>query len=187
MKKIMLTGLLFFFFFFAVVAQEIKPRFSSINSIGFAAGESSPGLVLETVNGIKFSNWFAGIGIGMDDYRYKSIPLFLEGRMFFGEDKKGFIYGDLGYNFTGKNKPGNEIFNYDSYHFSGGSYLALGVGFNLPLYKKSTVQFSVGYSYKKMSDKIGVHICPFVGPCNIDYSRYEFGFGRLILKAGVAF
>lgn len=187
MKRLGFTLFGVLLFLFSGLAQDIKPRFSSINSIGFAAGESSPGLVLETVNGIKFHNFFAGIGIGKDDYRYKSIPLFLEGKWFFGDDKKGFIYGDLGYNFPGKNKPGNEIFNYDSYHFSGGSYSAIGVGFNLPLYKKSALQFSLGYSYKKLSDRVGVIICPFVGPCYTDYSRYEFGFGRLILKAGVAF
>ena len=187
MKKIALTFFTFWLFLFSGFAQDKTARFSSINSIGFAAGESVPGLVLETVNGIKFSNWFAGIGIGMDDYRYKTIPLFLEGRWMFGEEKRGFLYGDLGYSIPGKNKPGNEIFHYDSYDFSGGSYSAVGIGFQLPLYKRSAVEFSFGYSYKKISDKIGVRICPFAGPCYVDYSKYDFSFGRLVVKAGVAF
>ncbi|MEO5649909.1 MAG: hypothetical protein ABIR03_08305 [Ginsengibacter sp.] len=186
MKKIAYT-ILGLFFLCSAIAQNIKPRFSSVNSIGFAIGESTPGLVSETINGIKFSNWFSGIGIGIDNYHYKTLPLFIDGRWFFGDDKSGFIYGDIGYNFPMKNKPGKEIYYYDSYHFTGGVYTDIGIGFKTKFIKESSLLLSLGHSYKKLQTKIGVNICPFIGPCYVDYSKYDFRFGRMILKAGLVF
>lgn len=187
MKKILFTLFSGLFFLSVVLAQEAKPRFSSMNSVGFAIGQSAPGLVLETVNGIKFSNWFSGIGIGVDYYRYKTLLLVIDGRWFFGDDKSGFIYGDIGYNFPLKNKPEKEIYYYDSYHFTGDIYTDIGIGFQVPLYKKSSLLFSLGYSYKKIKNKIGVNICPFAGSCYVDYSKYDLSFGRLMVKAGLVF
>lgn len=187
MKKIVFILFSGLFFFYSAVAQEVKPRFSSMNSIGFAAGQSPPDIILETVNGIKFSDWFTGVGIGVDYYRYKTLPLFMDGRWFFGDDKNGFIYGDMGYNFPMKNKPGKEINYYNSYHFNGGVYTGIGIGYQAPLYKKSSVLFSLGYSYKKMETKIGVNVCPFTGPCYVDYSKYDYSFGRVMVKAGLVF
>lgn len=187
MKRIVLILFSGLFFLHSAVAQKMKPRFSSTTSIGFVAGQSSPDLILETVNGIKLSDWFAGVGIGVDHYRYKTLPLFMDGRWFFGDDKNGFIYGDIGYNFPMKDKPGKEIYYYDSYHFTGGIYTNIGLGFQVPLYQKSAMSFSLGYSYKKTGTKIGVNICPLAGPCYVDYSQYDYGFGRVMVKAGVAF
>ncbi|MEO5649571.1 MAG: hypothetical protein ABIR03_06555, partial [Ginsengibacter sp.] len=153
----------------------------------FALGQSPPDLVLETINGIQFSNWFTGIGVGLDNYRYKTLPLFIEGRRYFGDEKKAFVYGGLGYNFPLKNKPGKEVSFYNSYHFTGGIYTDIGIGFKLSLNKNSSFLFSLGHSYKKIQNKIGVTICPFIGPCYMDYSKYDLGFGRMVLKAGFEF
>lgn len=187
MKKIAFIILPGLFFVCSVLAQDVKPRFSSINSVGFAAGQSQPSLIFQTINGIKFSNWFSGIGIGVDSYRYKTLPLFVDGRWYFGEKKEGFVYGDLGYNFPMKDKPGKEISYYNSYHFTGGFYTDMGIGFQSRLYKKSSILFSVGYSYKELQTKIGTNICPFNGPCYVEYSKYEFNYGRIALKAGLVF
>src|SRR6185437_2862541 len=108
-------------------------------------------------------------------------------RWFFGEEKKGFIYGDIGYDFPMKDKPGKEISYYSTYHFTGGIYTDIGIGYQVPLHKKTSMLFSLGYSYKKVGTKIGVNTgripCPLmVGPCNVDYSsKYDFSFNRMIL------
>ena len=167
-------------------AQKNKIKFQSINQFAMVAGESHVNSAFQTINGIKFSNWFSGIGIGVDDYRYKTLPLFIDGRWFFGVERKGFIYGDLGYNFPMKNKPGKEIAYYSSYHFTGGIYTDFGIGYQVPLYKKSSMLFSLGYSYKKLESK-RVTPCPFLSPCLVDYSKYDFSFNRMILKAGLVF
>ena len=175
-------------------AQKNKIHFYSINSFGLIGGESEVSTAFQTVNGIHFSNWFSGIGIGVDNYKYKTLPLFFDGRWFFGDDKRGFIYGDLGYNFPLKDKPGKEIPYYSTYHFTGGIYTDLGIGYKFPLYKKTFMLFSLGYSYKKVRTNIGVNRvtipCPLMsGPCNVGYnsSKYDFNFNRIILKAGLVF
>lgn len=82
-----------------------------------------------------------------------------------------------------KNKPGKEIYYYQSYKFSGGAYTDVGVGYKMKFIKKSSFLVSAGYSYKKNYDKIET-----IGPADgIDYSIYNYGFGRIVLKAGVDF
>jgi hypothetical protein len=168
-------------------AQKKKIQFHSINQFEMVGGESHVNTAFQTINGIKFSNWFSGIGIGIDNYRYKTLPLFIEGRWFFGDDKNGFIYGDIGYNFPMKDKPGKEINYYSSYHFTGGIYTDLGIGYQVCLYKKSSLLFSLGYSSKELKTKVGSAYQCLVAPCPVDYSVYEFSFNRMILKAGLVF
>jgi hypothetical protein len=168
-------------------AQNKKARFQSVNQFAIVGGENHVNTAFQTINGIKFSNWFSGIGIGIDNYRYKTLPLFLDGRWYFGEDKKAFFYGDVGYNFTMKNKPGKEVYYYNTYDFSGGTYTDFGIGYQTPLYKKSSLLFSLGYSSKKLQSKTGSVTCPIIGPCFLDYSRYHYELGRMILKAGLLF
>lgn len=168
-------------------AQKDKIRFHSINTFAAVGGQSEVNTAFQTVNGIQFSNWFSGIGIGMDNYVYKTLPLFLDVRRYFGYGDRGFVYGDIGYDFPLKNKPGKEISWYDTYDFSGGIYSDIGMGYHFPVYKKCSLVFSLGYSYKKLQTKVGKTTCPFAGPCFTDYSNYEFSYGRMILKAGLIF
>jgi hypothetical protein len=172
---------------FSANAQKKKIKFDSINQFGIVGGESGMSSAFQTINGIKFSNWFSGIGVGVDNYRYKTLPLFIDGRRYFDDENKAFVYADLGYNFPLKNKPGKEIPYYSSYDFTGGIYTDIGIGLQFPLNKKSSFLFSIGYSYKKIQNKIGVYICPFIGPCFVDYSKYDLEYGRMVLKAGLEF
>jgi hypothetical protein len=191
-KKIVFVLINCFAIVSALPAQKKKVRFQSVNQFAIVGGENHVNTAFQTINGIKFFNWFSGIGIGIDNYRYKTLPLFVDGRWHFGEDKKAFFYGDLGYNFPLKNKPGKEVYYYDTYNFSGGVYTDLGIGYHVHFYKKSFILFSLGYSYKKTKIKTGVYAavtpCPFMGDCmGVDYSKYDFSFNRLILKAGLIF
>ena len=170
------------FFCSNVRAQTKKIKFHSFNSIGLVIGESRSDMMLQSVNGIFYSNLYSGIGFGIDDYNYNSYPVFFDQRIFFDKKRNAFIYGDIGYNFPAKNKPGEEIY-YTSYHFRGGIYTDFGIGYKMKFIKKSSFLITAGYSYKKIYDKIGAP-----GPAgSIAYSTYSYGFGRIILKAGVDF
>ena len=127
-------------------AQKKKVRFQSINQFAIVGGENHVNTAFQTINGIKFSDWFSGIGIGIDNYRYKTLPLFVDGRWYFGEDKKAFFYGDVGYNFPMKNKPGKEVYYYNTYDFSGVIYTDFGIGFQLSLNKYYSLIFTLGHS-----------------------------------------
>ena len=179
--------LLSLFIIFSASAQKEKLKFHSINAVGLSNGQSGGYLLLQTVNGLEFKNWYSGIGFGADYYQYKSYPLFLDARKYFGKNDKGFAYADLGYNFAGKNKPGKEVYYYSSYHFTSGIYTDIGIGYKMKFIRKSSFLISTGYSYKEMNNTVGVVNPCLVAPCTVDYSNYKYGNGRIVLKAGVDF
>ena len=172
---------------FSAQAQSNRIKFNSINSGGIAIGESGSDAVFQTINGVSNPGWFFGAGIGIDYYQYKTLPLFFDVRKFFGKNGKGFVYGDAGYNFTLKNKPGKDFNYFDTYSFKGGIYTDFGIGIKTKLIKSSSLLFSLGHSYKELRGRYGVTICPFAGPCYVDYSDLKFSYGKIILKAGVEF
>ena len=172
-------------------AQNKKIKFRSINSVGFVVGEHSNDIMLQTVNGVTYKNFYSGIGFGIDYYNFNSYPLFFDQRVYFGKKKRGFIYGDLGYNISGNSKPGNEVYYYNGYRFYGGVYTDIGIDYKMKFSKKSFLTLSAGFSYKEISDKVAIVIptmvpCPSTG-CPVDYQTYKYGNGRVVLKAGVDF
>ena len=166
-------------------AQNKKVHFQSTNEFAIVGGESPVNTAFQTVNGIKFSNWFFGIGIGIDYYRYKTLPLFADGRWFFGEDKKGFLYGDIGYDFPLKNTPEKEMDYYTNYHFEGGLYTEFGIGFKTKFIKESSILFSLAHSYKQLQTRVG--IVPACIACEAYWYNYKLNYGRIMLKTGVEF
>lgn len=183
MKKFLLI-IIMFLFCTCVFSQE-KPRFKSMNSAGVAVGESHPQLLVQSVNGVKYNDWFAGLGVGLDEYEIKSLPLFLDIRMDFGDEKKGFIYGDFGYNFFLEDK--QEKFTGRNTSWKGGVYSDVGVGFRTIFIKKVNMIFSLGHSYKNIKKTEVSKICGFIPQCYEDISREKYHFGRLNLKVGWEF
>lgn len=170
---------------FSAAAQNGKYKFHSINSGGIVIGESKTTSIFQTINGIEFLRWYSGIGVGFDNYNYKTLPLFFDARRYFGKKNKGFIYTNLGYDLPLKNVPGNEIMYYDSYHFKGGVYTDIGIGYKTKFIKGTSLLFSLGHSYKELQTRIG--IMPACIECQSSSYKYDFGYGRIILKTGVEF
>ena len=166
-------------------SQDVKPHFKSINTAGAAIGVSHPKLLFQSVNGVKYQEWFAGIGIGLDEYEIKSLPLFLDIRMDFGDEKKGFIYGDIGYNFFLEDESPEIIFAGTKSTYKGGLYTDIGIGSRIHLLKKVKMIFTLGHSYKTIKNTQAITICGMIPPCYEDVSRYTHNYGRLILKVGL--
>ena len=68
--------------------QSKKIKFHSINNIGLLKGQVDDVLQLQTINGIKYKSFFGGVGIGLDNYYFKTIPLFVDLRKCFKSLKK---------------------------------------------------------------------------------------------------
>jgi hypothetical protein len=169
-------------------AQGKEIKFHSINSIGLAVGEHGSAMILQSVNGVVYKRFYSGIGFGLDYYNYNSYPLFFDQRVFLGKSGDVFFYGDIGYNLsTSNNKPGNEVY-YNKYHFSGGVYTDIGIGYRVKLKRGSFMTFSSGFSYKEINNKVAViYPCFSSEACPVDYSNYRYGNGRVVLKAGIDF
>ena len=69
----------------------------------------------------------------------------------------------------------------------GGIYTDIGIGYKMKFTGKSSFLISTGYSYKEINNKVGVVNQCLVAPCPVDYSKYKYGNGRVVLKAGVDF
>jgi hypothetical protein len=186
-KKSLLIVLLSLCIIFSASAQEGKLKFHSIIVAGISDGQSGAHLLLQTVNGVACKKWFSGIGFGADFYGYKSYPFFIDARRYFAKNNNGFLYGDLGYNLSAKNKPGKEIGYYTFYHFDNGIYTDIGIGYKIKFIGSSSFLISTGYSYKEINSKIAVATECLVAPCPVDYSNYKYGNGRVVLKAGIDF
>ncbi len=184
MKKIIFLICTVCLFCICVFSQTVKPHFKSINTVGFAVGQSPPQMLFQSVNGLAYQDWFAGIGVGLDEYEIKSLPLFADIRMDFGEEKKGFIYGDIGYNFFLEDKTEDMLFAGTLSTYKGGVYTDIGIGLRTKFIKKVNMVFSLGHSYKSLKNTQVRTICGIIPPCYDETSRFTHNYGRINLKVG---
>ena len=171
------------------LTQEInadhKWIFHSINQVGLLEGENASAFQIQTINGAQYKTWFAGIGIGLDYYRFRSVPLFLDLRKSFRSDGNGFfLYADGGLDF---------VWPLESQKISGQAsyknnfYSDIGLGYQLQLLKRTSLLFSAGYSYKKVVDNNSMPCAPWFGPCDATTDQYIYDLNRLSVKIGVSF
>lgn len=168
------------------VCQEEQKAFTKVSlqtvgSIGIIGGETGVKPVFQIISGLTQSRYFAGLGAGYDNYRFRSIPLFADIRFGFGKKQFVFAYGDLGYNLPLEPKFGNNDFQTTSI-YSGGVYLDLGLGYRHRLNKKNSILFSFGYSRKDVNHKEGTTYPCFNPPCYEEMSYYHYKLGRIVTK-----
>src|SRR5450631_2033356 len=125
-------------------------KFHSINSVGLLEGQVGSAFQIQTINGAQYKSWFGGIVLGLDYYRYRTIPLFIDLRKEFGRTaKKLFVYSDLGINFGWVTDKQKTQYVFDD-KFANGFYSDLGFGYKINLGKNGGLLIGLGYSYKKV-------------------------------------
>ncbi len=169
--------------------NEKNIRFRSINQVGILAGSSEANLQLQTINGIKRKTWFTGLGVGLDYYYLRTVPIFIDVRKnIFNKPKSPFIYADGGYNFPWLSEKNIESDRPVIIKTKGGLYYELGIGYKTPVFKKLQLLFSAGYSYKNLSTT--VNSMPWLSiwpPPPEAYENYEYSLRRVAIKAGLSF
>jgi hypothetical protein len=176
---------------FVCLAQQKKSDnpwgFQSVLNVGLLEGQTGSAFQLQAINGAHYKSWFAGIGLGLDYYRFRTIPLFLDIRKEFGNgSNRVFIYADAGVSFswvTDQQKLG-----YPEDHFSNGFYNDLGLGYKAMVGKRNAVLISLGYSYKKLTETYPAYGYGYdypPGPPTTDQINYSLN--RLSIKMGWMF
>jgi hypothetical protein len=170
-----------------------KIQFHSFNSVGLIEGEAGSAFQPQTINGFQYKSWFYGIGVGLDYYRLRTIPLFADMRKEFGKNgNKFFVYADAGMNFYWKEDKDAKQF-YINDKFKNGFYGEAGFGYKFRLDSKTGVFISGGYSYKKLTETGSNGYFdpgwPITGINGYDYppERINYNLNRLVLKAGIEF
>ena len=151
-----------------------KAKFQSSLGASILIGYSEPSWNLQLVNGIRINNWFAGIGAGIDNYRYRTVPLFLSARKEGLFKRKLFAYLDAGVSIPAV-KDQDLPFNQDD-KFYAGFYSETGIGWKIPAGKKTSLRLSAGYSVRTFREK--VHSPSFSSfwpdPGNVSENKYTF-------------
>jgi hypothetical protein len=127
-------------------------QFHSLNSVGLLEAQAGSAFQLQTINGVQYKSWFVGAGIGLDYYRYRTIPLFIDMRKEFGKTaNKLFVYTDLGRNFSWVTDKEKSLYATDD-QFSHGLYVDIGLGYKIAVGRSQAFLISLGYSYKSLSE-----------------------------------
>lgn len=168
-------------------------QFHSINSIGLLEGSAGSAFQIQTINGAQYKSWFGGIGLGLDYYRYRTVPFFIDLRKEFGKNvNKLFAYSDLGINFGWVTDKQKTQYVMDD-KFANGFYSDLGLGYKVNLGKNGGLLMSLGYTYKKVIESYRLPLY-FYGnsinsepPLNDQTVQYSYSLNRITIKIGWEF
>ncbi len=137
--------------------KETIYKFHSINSVSFLNGDNEVSVGLQSVNGFQKKNLFVGIGVGLDYYIHRSVPLFGDVRYEFGKGKnKFFAYADAGVNFqwVEDGYVDGPIFIWDGFNttrnFDNGIYTDAGFGYIVGMKKGGGLVLSLGHTHKSL-------------------------------------
>ena len=160
-----------------------KGKITAITSTGFAAGEGTAKPLYQVSTGFTFHDWFTGVGVGLDQYKFNTIPLFADLRMSFGKAKLAFFYANGGYNFPGKHNEDDHSGSFKtSEKLFGGFYMDAGIGYRVRLSPLHRILFSAGYSQKNTKSRVGYGTLCLVAPCPEQIYHYEYQLGRIVSK-----
>src|SRR5436190_7656898 len=111
-------------------------KFHSINNLSLINGDNAVSGGMQSINGFQKGNLFAGVGLGLDYYLYRTVPLFADLRYEFGKSSnKFFAYADGGVNLEWVEETYSDgpIFIWEGSGISGefhnGAYTDLGFGY----------------------------------------------------------
>ena len=192
MRKKIFALLLCTLCFFSVRAQYIQKKnysLHSINSLALVNGSNGVSAALQTVNGFTMGNWFAGIGLGLDYYQYRTVPFFADLRYECGQKRnKLFLYADAGINFSWTQddlKISPSVWNGNrSNNYNNGFYSDAGIGLTADFKNGNALILSLGISRKTLEEKITYNDWR-IGKPQTDVNTYRLN--RVILKSGFMF
>ena len=166
-------------------------KFHSINNILLINGNNATTAGLQSINGFQKDNLFAGVGIGLDYYLYRTVPLFVDFRYEFGKTKnKFFAYADGGVNFDWVEEEYNDgpIFIWDgsrnTSEFHNGAYTDVGLGYMVGTKKGGGLVLSLGHSYKSLEKTISYQDWRTQETIT---DVYNYNLNRIVLKVGWKF
>lgn len=168
--------------------QKPAAKFSSINQLGFITGSSDQAIQAQTINGVAYKTWFAGIGAGFDGYGINSIPLFADVRKaIFPKQQTPFIYLDLGTSLPLKKEEKSTWYNRT---YSGGLYYEAGVGYAWPVKGRLSVNLSAGFSQKSLRETrtfsgVVIDFPPYERELQKEY--YDYTYRRFSFKLALQF
>jgi len=169
------------------IAQYV-PSYSGMFNAGLFYGSNKSKAQVQTIHGVAYKGWFAGLGGGIDDYFQQSIPVFLDVRKnILNKESTPFIYVDGGLNIVTK---GTEE-NWGKTKMESGQFYEGGVGYKVSLNGKIALNFAAGYSAKthevKTYQKRTIPTPPYILSEWILGNTEKYELQRFVMKVGLQF
>ena len=168
--------------------------FRSDNYLGFSSGEWGTGGLIQTVNGFYKGPWFLGLGTGLDNYRFLSVPLFLSltrDLPSFSKRSGLFVALDGGTNLPWYTRKHTLYDGFSSSTFYPGPYWSVRLGYKWKLsgHTSKALLLSAGYTMKKLREQETTPPppCAYPGPCNAQTYVYEYVNRTLFFVLGFQF
>ncbi|HEX9511099.1 MAG TPA: hypothetical protein VF939_11505 [Puia sp.] len=179
MKRCLVIACLGCLFFTSGFSQS-SWKFRSVEYAGMVFGQEGNYGQVQTINGAYKGSWFLGAGLGLDYYRFRSLPLFLSVTKELMPAKNGlFVSLDAGTNYPWYKRPDN--FYYDGFStskFVAGPFWSAGLGYKIKLtaHNDHALSMLAGYSFKELKEDANTY--PQV-------TRYDYRNRRWSLKIGL--
>jgi len=165
-----------------LICAQSGVKFENNNMVGLLSGSTGTAGQLQTINGISYKTFSLGIGVGIDNYYFKTIPLFADLRKnIFNTRQTPFVYLDAGTNFPGKK---DEVTTWQTTSYGPGFYYDFGLGYIWTLGKRFNINSSFGFSQKRYSSKEEYH---YGGDVTVTPDSYDYRLQRFTLKFGLGF
>jgi len=159
-------------------------RFHSINTAGWISGKSGSAFQLQTINGLQKDRLFLGLGIGTDKYKYAGLPVFVDARLYTGQRSSAFfLYGDAGIHFVTE----KETTRFYDVRYLNGFYSDIGGGYAISCGRRSAVEFSAGWTYKRVTRRTSYRVYTLGAPEYEKVDKFIYDLTRLVVKAGFRF
>jgi len=168
--------------------QPVKKKFTfhSVTEAGLLEGEGSSAFQLKSVNGIQYKTWFGGIGVALDHYNIRTVPVFADIRKdILMKPSTPFAYAAIGTQCVWLRD--KDKYQYGWQEYKSGLYYNAGAGYKLSVAKKHALLVSAGYSVKKFSYHYSYASPCLVAPCPEYKNTTEYILRRLSFTLGFMF
>ncbi|RYY21852.1 MAG: hypothetical protein EOO04_17330 [Chitinophagaceae bacterium] len=182
--------LLMFLFAATITTGQNNIKYHAQNYVGLLEGEARGAFQLQTIHGIQYRNWYGAGGVGLDYYKFRSIPVFFSlNRDIVLKNRTFFVSGDIGTNYPWVQDMSTTVWgNTTRQDFSPGLYWSGGLGYKAYFKNKSdAILVNLGYSFKHLTEENrseGFCIDP---PCTVNVTRFDYRLNRISLRLGWQF
>lgn len=161
-------------------------KFQSILQAGILSGQATSAFEVQTINGIKWKTFSAGIGVGLDNYVFRTIPVFVDVRAdILKRENTPFVFINAGSQFCWVQ---DDQKNYAFYNpqYKAGFYFNAGAGYKVNILKKNALIFSAAFALKKVDETQNPY-CDFAACPEQKPVINQYTFRRLSLMLGWMF
>ncbi len=172
-------------------AQAVKTSlpYFNITQVGLLQGQNQHTYSLQTINGISYKKYSAGVGIAYDKYGYKSVPVFADIRYSLLKSKKSALqlYADAGANFPIHSDllPATKPNGIRWYTLHSSFYGEAGFSYSVALKRRFSFIAGVGYNYKTFRYSDTEYSGDVNMPDNI--IEYTYRYSKYVVRVGFGF